>query len=664
MKSKSVILVVDDQPQNIELLEAHLVPQGYEIVKATNGEEALGKLSGNSIDLILLDVMMPCMDGFEVTRRIRQDEKNQLLPIILVTSLRETEDRVKGIEAGCDDFLSKPIDKLELLARIRSLLKVKAYNDLMSNYQKELESAVARKTEELEFLNTLLIAQNETSLDGINVVDEQRRIVFYNQNFINLWDIPSDVAESRSDERAVQLISDKVIDPENFIKLVNYLYEHRKEKRRDEIRLQDGRALDRFSAPMFSKDQHYYGRVWYARDITERKQAEDALRQNQQLQLQIRDQFLSRMSHELRSPLTPIHQFVTILLDGLVGDLNAEQREYLQIVLRNVNALRTMVNDLLETTRAESGKLNVDLHCVYLTELIPQILQAFQLANTKGLRISFDVPANLPPVCADPDRVRQILDNLLDNAIKYTPEKGGVSVQARVSNGNPGFLAIAVTDTGPGIDSSEHEKIFEYLYQARNATETNHRGLGIGLYICRELVSSHGGRIWVESQPGHGSTFLFTLPVFSLEGQIASIVKAADLFTHSIALITVEVSHIEKRPLKRIPDQAALRDAWIALEACTLPNLVVLLPRVPHAISKGFFFIVACVNQSSAEVLVEQLRNQLARCQSLRDYTLDLKVSFILLDTRSKRSGILSEDLVNKKVVDHIEDLIKATLHN
>jgi CheY-like chemotaxis protein/DNA-binding CsgD family transcriptional regulator/uncharacterized protein YoxC len=150
MKDKPVILVVDDEPQNIELLEAHLVPQGYEIVKAANGEEALGKLSDTQIDLILLDVKMPDMDGFEVTRRVRQDNTHRLLPIILVTVLRETEDRVKGIEAGCDDFISYPIDKMELLARVRSLLKVKAYNDLMSNYRKELESGVTRKTEELK----------------------------------------------------------------------------------------------------------------------------------------------------------------------------------------------------------------------------------------------------------------------------------------------------------------------------------------------------------------------------------------------------------------------------------------------------------------------------------------------------------------------------------
>ncbi|MEI6313800.1 MAG: two-component system response regulator [Syntrophus sp. (in: bacteria)] len=164
MKDKPVILVVDDQPQNIELLEAYLVPQGYEVVMAAGGEEALGKLSGNQIDLILLDVMMPGMDGLEVTRRVRQDNAHRLLPIILVTALRETEDRVKGIEAGCDDFISKPVDKMELLARVRSLLKVKAYNDLMSNYREELESEVAGRTEELKH------ALERIKADGLEMI--------------------------------------------------------------------------------------------------------------------------------------------------------------------------------------------------------------------------------------------------------------------------------------------------------------------------------------------------------------------------------------------------------------------------------------------------------------------------------------------------------------
>ena len=150
MKDKPVILVVDDQLQNVELLEAQLVPLGYEIIRAANGKDALTIITGNEIDLMLLDIMMPGMDGFEVIRRVRQGTKTRLLPIILVTALRETEDRIKGIEAGCDDFISKPVDKMELFARVRSLLKVKDYNDLMLNYRKELESEVTARTEQLK----------------------------------------------------------------------------------------------------------------------------------------------------------------------------------------------------------------------------------------------------------------------------------------------------------------------------------------------------------------------------------------------------------------------------------------------------------------------------------------------------------------------------------
>jgi len=190
MKAKPVILVVDDQTQNNDLLEAYLVPEGYEIIKATSGAEALEKLAGNQIDLILLDVMMPGMDGFEVTRRIRQDQKNKLMPIILVTALKETEDRIQGIKAGCDDYISKPFDKMELLARIQSLLKVKAYNDLMSNYRKELGSEIVSMTAKLKQSNTALDEQNARLVAIMNSpndilifsLDPEYRYTSFNEN--------------------------------------------------------------------------------------------------------------------------------------------------------------------------------------------------------------------------------------------------------------------------------------------------------------------------------------------------------------------------------------------------------------------------------------------------------------------------------------------------
>lgn len=149
MQKRAIILVVDDDERNLRLMEAILLPLGYEVIMAQNGEEAIKKVYDSSPDLILLDVMMPKMNGFEVTRQLKKDEETKIIPIVMVTSLREIEDRVKALEVGADDFLNKPVDRMELRARVQSLLKVKAYNDHIRNYQSELEAEVAKRTEQL-----------------------------------------------------------------------------------------------------------------------------------------------------------------------------------------------------------------------------------------------------------------------------------------------------------------------------------------------------------------------------------------------------------------------------------------------------------------------------------------------------------------------------------
>ena len=149
MEKRPKILVVDDEEKNLRLMEALLLPLGYEVIMANNGEEALEKAQEMPPDVILLDIMMPKMDGFEVAKRLKGEEETGIIPIVMVTALREVDDRVKALEVGADDFLTKPVDKTELRARVQSLLKVKAYNDHMRNYQKELEAEVAKRTEQL-----------------------------------------------------------------------------------------------------------------------------------------------------------------------------------------------------------------------------------------------------------------------------------------------------------------------------------------------------------------------------------------------------------------------------------------------------------------------------------------------------------------------------------
>jgi len=297
MKDKQVILVVDDQLQNIELLEAYLMPQGYEIIAATNGEDALGKLSGNQIDMILLDVQMPGIDGFEVIRRVRKDKLHWQLPIILVTALRETEDRVKGIEAGCDDFISKPVDKLELLARVRSLLKVKDYNDLLSTYRKELESEVTRRTDELthalENLQQDIIErkQMEESLrasekryrhlfdaspDGIVVIGSDGRITSANnkQGQMYRYESPSEMigvlatelVATSSREYSAQILQRRLNG--EYIPPVEYALVRK-----------DGTTFygETSATTLGGADGTVSGYICVTRDTTDRKRAEEAL---------------------------------------------------------------------------------------------------------------------------------------------------------------------------------------------------------------------------------------------------------------------------------------------------------------------------------------------------------------------------------------------------
>ncbi|NWF91671.1 MAG: two-component system response regulator [Syntrophaceae bacterium] len=149
MDKRAKILVVDDEDRNLRLMTLLLTSFGYEVATASNGREALEKVRESPPDMILLDIMMPQMDGFEVARELKREDETRIIPVVMVTALNEVEDRVKALEAGADDFLSKPVDKSELRARVQSLLKVKAYNDHMRNYQKELEAEVAKRTAQL-----------------------------------------------------------------------------------------------------------------------------------------------------------------------------------------------------------------------------------------------------------------------------------------------------------------------------------------------------------------------------------------------------------------------------------------------------------------------------------------------------------------------------------
>ncbi len=358
-----------------------------------------------------------------------------------------------------------------------------------------------------------------------------------------------------------------------------------------------------------------------------RMQAESDLMRAHQLQL--RDEFLSHVSHELRSPLTSIYSFSTIIADGLAGATTPQQDDYLQIILRNVRQLQAMIEDLLEVTQAQAGKLNVELQSVPLDEAIVYAVDTLQgVAVEKEIALSYRVDAHLPLAYADTTRVRQILTILLDNAIKFTPAGGKVDVQASVQKNDEGMLLVEVSDTGCGISAEASEHIFEHLYQVTDPGHSGRKGLGLGLHIARELVSRQGGEIWVTSEPHKGSHFFFTLPIFSLKVLISPILDQEKKPDDAIAVITVEID--SRDPSTEVP-RGILDVARGVLQQCLRPDTDVLLPRIGPASEHKLFFVVAYTEQRGAEIIGRRILNQLRRHEELqpRDFTFAVSHSFL-----------------------------------
>jgi PAS domain S-box-containing protein len=250
--------------------------------------------------------------------------------------------------------------------------------------------------------------------------------------------------------------------------------------------------------------------------MEETVKAEHALEESNQHLLQKNQEiqnFYHTVSHELKTPLTSAREFISIVLDGLAGPLNETQEEYLGIARESCHRLHVCINDLMDATRLETGKLTLEMKRGSLAALVQQLVAVLgPVAARKQISLRHEVQADLPDFPFDEGRLMQVLVNLVNNAVKFTPEKGRVTITAGEAPNDPRYVKVCVHDTGCGIAPAEIERIFERLYQIPNKDGGSEQGVGLGLYICRELVQSHGGTIWVESEHGRGSTFCFSIP--------------------------------------------------------------------------------------------------------------------------------------------------------
>ena len=280
-------------------------------------------------------------------------------------------------------------------------------------------------------------------------------------------------------------------------------------------------GIENQAAPIRDGNGELIGNILVFRDVTEQRRltAETEHVTKLQLELKTKDEFLSHVSHELRSPLTSIYSFTSIMVDGLAGQITPEQEQYLQIVLKNVVQLQSMIEDLLTVTQTREGKLSIELQSVAAADAVRDALHTLSsAATTKQIALSGTECGDLPPACTDATRLRQVLIILLDNAIKFTPQGGAVTVT--VTETHQSSLLFQVSDTGCGIPEEKRTLVFENLYQITgpappDTSQLGRIGLGLGLHIARDLVTRQGGNIWVTEAPGGGSVFNFTLPIYS-----------------------------------------------------------------------------------------------------------------------------------------------------
>jgi signal transduction histidine kinase len=374
-------------------------------------------------------------------------------------------------------------------------------------------------------------------------------------------------------------------------------------------------------------------------------------------EVQLRDDFLSHVSHELRSPLTSIYSFSTIIADGLAGETTPQQNDYLQIILRNVQQLQSMIEDLLQVTQAQAHKLTVELESVSLKDAIAYAVDTLRGAATeKDINLSSQTSAHLPSAYADPTRVRQVLTILLDNAVKFTPAGGTVKVEAREYEKDGSMVLVEVSDTGCGVSPEACERIFEHLYQVSDPGRAGRRGLGLGLHIAKDLVTRQGGQIWVTSEPEKGSHFYFTLPIFSLAGVIRPILTHEESTADSLALITAEVECRDGSP--DVP-RKTMDVARLVLQQCLRADSDVLLPSIGPVSEHKRFFIVANTRQGGAESISNRIQSQLRRHEEFQSDNFTFAISHCFLPPLTKGANE-SKEAFAEKVATEVRDQINS----
>jgi signal transduction histidine kinase/CheY-like chemotaxis protein len=561
----SRILAIDDRPINRQFLVSLLGYGGHQVLEAAGGEEGLEIVRQSHPDLVITDIKMPKMDGYEFVDRLRQEEGIAATPVIFYTaSYHEREARGVADSYGVTDVITKPSEPEVILRKVNAALGLS--RSLVQPPSQQINDAERRELEALQATGLKLTALVELGMELGYERDAQRLLNRFCSTARHIIGARKSMLGilSEDGESLKHFLINGLKDAAPIVDHHPPLHHSALEaivRDKKPVRINHAESdmhLEQFSpynspvqsflgVPLMSGTEVYgwlvllekqnddgfskedermattlaaQAAIAYENAVLSellQKNAEELDRTRRE-QLDMKDEFISHVSHELRSPLAALHQFTTILLDGLAGEISAAQTEYLQVVLKNSLQLRDMIGDLLEVTRAQAGKLTIEPQPTSICDLFHPIIQTYaRRATAKGLAFHAGCPgcpSDLPLVHADPNRIGQVLSNLFDNALKFTTH-GTISLGCRRGD-DDGFVRIAVSDTGCGIGADSLSHIFDRLYQSPNTVEMSRKGLGLGLHICQHLVELHGGKIWVESDEGESTTVFFTIPVTTI----------------------------------------------------------------------------------------------------------------------------------------------------